>query len=149
MTVVHLLLLALGVLGLVARAHRLSARAPRELGVLGATVIDGTGAPAVPDAVILIENRPIRAVGPRTRTAIPKGPAALLKRSEEIGTIQVGKRADLARLEAIHGGKSATSEMSAWLFARDEFLRDVPLNTRLEIAKSLARKDPAWGWRHE
>lgn len=39
---------------------------------VGATVIDGTGAPAIPDAIILIENHRIRAVGPRSLINVPK-----------------------------------------------------------------------------
>jgi len=38
---------------------------------VGATVIDGTGAPPLPDAVILIDKDRIRAVGSRSRTTIP------------------------------------------------------------------------------
>ena len=41
----------------------------------GATLWDGTGAPAVPDAVLVVEQGRILAVGPRATTAIPAGAA--------------------------------------------------------------------------
>jgi imidazolonepropionase-like amidohydrolase len=41
--------------------------------IVGATLIDGTGAPPVPDAVVLIEGAHIAAVGPRARIRIPPG----------------------------------------------------------------------------
>ena len=41
--------------------------------LLGATVISGTGAPAIRDAVIIIEGSRIRAVGTRTDTPVPRG----------------------------------------------------------------------------
>jgi len=41
------------------------------LAIVGATLIDATGAPPVPDAVVVIEEGRIRAVGPRARVAIP------------------------------------------------------------------------------
>jgi Amidohydrolase family len=43
------------------------------LAIVGATLEDSTGAPAIPDSVILIENGVITAVGPRAKTRIPKG----------------------------------------------------------------------------
>lgn len=49
-------------------------RQPR-LALVGGTLVDGTGAPAVPDAVVLIESGRIVAAGPRSRVKIPKGAA--------------------------------------------------------------------------
>jgi imidazolonepropionase-like amidohydrolase len=40
---------------------------------VGATVIDGTGAAAVPDATIVIRGNKIAAVGPRTKVQVPNG----------------------------------------------------------------------------
>lgn len=45
----------------------------RPLALVGATVIDGTGAPPLHDSVILIQNGRITAVGPRSETKIPEG----------------------------------------------------------------------------
>ena len=39
--------------------------------ITGATLIDGTGTPPIHDAVIVIEGRTIKAVGPRDRVTIP------------------------------------------------------------------------------
>ena len=41
--------------------------------IIGATLIDGTGAAPVKDAVVIVDGRKIAAVGPRGRVAIPAG----------------------------------------------------------------------------
>ncbi|HEX4932910.1 MAG TPA: amidohydrolase family protein [Gemmatimonadaceae bacterium] len=41
--------------------------------LVGATVITATGAPAIPDAVVLVDGRRIAAVGPRATTPVPRG----------------------------------------------------------------------------
>lgn len=43
------------------------------LAIVGATLIDGTGRPPVPDAVILVDGGRIRAAGPRQKVKIPAG----------------------------------------------------------------------------
>lgn len=43
------------------------------IALVGATVIDGTGAPAMSDATIVIRGNRIAAVGPRTRVQVPNG----------------------------------------------------------------------------
>lgn len=45
--------------------------------IAGATLVDGTGAPAVEDAVVLIRNGRIAAVGPRAKISIPRGMAII------------------------------------------------------------------------
>src|SRR5262245_12597634 len=45
--------------------------APERVALVGATVLDGTGAAPVPDATILIEGDSIVAVGPRARIRVP------------------------------------------------------------------------------
>lgn len=53
-----------------------AARAQRPdstLAIVGATLIDGNGGPAVPDAVVLIRGGVIAAVGTRGTVAVPKG----------------------------------------------------------------------------
>ena len=42
------------------------------LAIVGATLIDGTGAAPVPDSAVLIENGRIKAVGPRSKVKLPK-----------------------------------------------------------------------------
>jgi len=48
-----------------------------KLAITGATLEDSTGAPAIPDSVILIEDGIIKAVGPRSKVRIPKGASIL------------------------------------------------------------------------
>jgi imidazolonepropionase-like amidohydrolase len=45
----------------------------RTLAIVGATLIDATGAPPMADSVVLIEGSRIRAVGPKARVPIPAG----------------------------------------------------------------------------
>jgi imidazolonepropionase-like amidohydrolase len=40
---------------------------------VGATVFDGTGSPALVDAVIVVEGPKLRSVGPRSHVPLPKG----------------------------------------------------------------------------
>lgn len=49
----------------------------RYLAVVGATLIDGTGAPPVPDAAIIIQGDRVRAAGPRRQIRIPPGSVPL------------------------------------------------------------------------
>ncbi len=44
---------------------------PQAFALVGGTVIDGTGAAPIPDAVVIFESKRIRAVGPRATTPIP------------------------------------------------------------------------------
>jgi len=67
---------ALGVLSVIIAAspgNPLQARSDPPLALVGATVIDGTGAPPLPDAVVLIENGRIRRVARRSEVVIPEG----------------------------------------------------------------------------
>jgi imidazolonepropionase-like amidohydrolase len=54
-------------------AKRLSPERKGALVITGATLIDGTGSAALPDAVVVIEGDRIKAVGPRNKVTIPKG----------------------------------------------------------------------------
>lgn len=53
-------------------AHVRAQRQP-PLALVGAAIIDGTGAPPLSDAVIIVENGRIAAVGPRSQVAVPVG----------------------------------------------------------------------------
>src|SRR5262245_58326204 len=55
------------------QALPLFGQATGRIALTGATLIDGTGRPPLLDAVVLIENGRIRAVGPRAQTRIPPG----------------------------------------------------------------------------
>jgi len=49
----------------------------RTLAIAGATLEDSTGAPSIPDSVILIEDGVIKAVGPRSKVRIPRHASVL------------------------------------------------------------------------
>jgi imidazolonepropionase-like amidohydrolase len=50
-----------------------AAAAADDLAVVGATLLDGTGAPPVRDAVLVVSGERVRAAGPRSTVSIPKG----------------------------------------------------------------------------
>lgn len=54
------------------------------LALVGATVIDGTGRPAVADAAVIINNGRIVAVGPRTKIKIPENATVVEERGKTI-----------------------------------------------------------------
>jgi len=62
-----------GLLGVIGMTEQLMAQPSHTAALVGATVIDGTDAPALADAVVLIENGRILQVGPRSKVAIPAG----------------------------------------------------------------------------
>jgi imidazolonepropionase-like amidohydrolase len=59
----------------VAMCDALLGSAPAITAIVGARLIDGTGAAAVADSVVLVENDRIRAAAPRARIEIPAGAA--------------------------------------------------------------------------
>jgi imidazolonepropionase-like amidohydrolase len=59
-------------------ADRFSPKRSGPLAIVGATLIDGTGAPPVEDSVVVIEGNRIAAAGPSARVTIPAG-AMLIK----------------------------------------------------------------------
>jgi imidazolonepropionase-like amidohydrolase len=54
-------------------AARFSPKRPGELAIVGATLIDGTGAPPVDNAVVVVAGDRITACGPAARVSIPPG----------------------------------------------------------------------------
>jgi imidazolonepropionase-like amidohydrolase len=54
-------------------AGQMSPSSNKPLVISGATLIDGTGKPAINDSVVVIENGRITAAGPRARVKVPKG----------------------------------------------------------------------------
>ncbi|HEY3314667.1 MAG TPA: amidohydrolase family protein [Bacillota bacterium] len=50
-----------------------SGRKPERIALVGGKLIDGTGAPPVPDGVVLISDGLIEAAGPRARVGLPAG----------------------------------------------------------------------------
>jgi len=63
--------LALGTL--VAAAVAPPARVPNGFAIVGATVLDGTGGPARPDAVVVVDGERVKAVGSRAEVPLAKG----------------------------------------------------------------------------
>src|SRR4051812_46737008 len=63
---------SLVLLSFIAAAPTLSAADP-VTAIVGATLIDGTGAAPVKDAIILVEGATIVAAGPRGRVSVPAG----------------------------------------------------------------------------
>ncbi|MGA7379509.1 MAG: amidohydrolase family protein [Terriglobales bacterium] len=53
-------------------SHGISGSRAETFALVGATLIDGTGQPALPDAAIVIQHGRVVAVGPRTQVKIPK-----------------------------------------------------------------------------
>jgi imidazolonepropionase-like amidohydrolase len=58
-------------------ADRFSPKRAGPLAIVGATLIDGTGAPPVEDSVVIVEGDRISAAGPRARVTIPAGARVL------------------------------------------------------------------------
>ena len=65
----------LALLAALAASSRLAAQgpAPPPLALVGATLVDGTGAPPVPGAVVLVRGGRITCAGPRSACRIPAG----------------------------------------------------------------------------
>ncbi len=61
-----------GMAALAEMSHSIQGRRSALIALVGGTLIDGTGTPAVPDAVVLVSDGRIRAAGPRADIKIPK-----------------------------------------------------------------------------
>jgi enamidase len=73
MTIARFLIMLAFLVAIAGYMNSLRAQTSRPLALVGATVIDGTGAAALSDAVIIIESGRIRRVGPRSQVPIPDG----------------------------------------------------------------------------
>ena len=65
-------------------ADRFSPKRTGPLAIVGATLIDGTGAEPVEDAVVIVDGDRIAAAGPRARVAIPPGAQVLEARGQAV-----------------------------------------------------------------
>ena len=72
------------VLIVVAGPPSIAGQQPGALVIDGATLIDGTGAPPVPDSVLVIENGKIASLGPRSQVRIPAGARTVYARGKYI-----------------------------------------------------------------
>jgi cytosine/adenosine deaminase-related metal-dependent hydrolase len=73
--------------------------APRGLVLIGATLIDGSGAAPLKDAVVVIEGERIVAVGPQSHVRLPKGFRTVSARGQFI--VPVDAPTDAASIEAL------------------------------------------------
>ena len=64
--------------------NRISPQRKGALAITGATLIDGSGKPAIADAVVVIEGDRIIAAGPRSQVTIPKGASMIDARGKTI-----------------------------------------------------------------
>ena len=60
---------------------RLPPAGNRPIAIVGARLIDGTGAPPVDDAVVVVEGDRIRAAGPRRAVQVPRGATSSMPRA--------------------------------------------------------------------
>src|SRR5262245_19307806 len=65
-------------------ADRFSPKRTGPLAIVGATLIDGTGAEPVEDAVVIVEGDRIAAAGPRARVSMPPGAQVLEARGQAV-----------------------------------------------------------------
>jgi len=61
-----------------------TAPGPGATALVGATLVDGTGAPAIPDSVVLVKDGKILAAGPREKIKIPKSARTIDVRGKTI-----------------------------------------------------------------
>src|SRR6516165_7387223 len=73
MTIVRLVLTFIPFVTVAAYTSQFQERSNGPMALVGATLIDGTGAPPLSDAVILIEKDRILRVGPRSQVRLPDG----------------------------------------------------------------------------
>jgi imidazolonepropionase-like amidohydrolase len=100
---------------------------------MGATVVDGTGGPPIPDAVVIVRDQRIVAVGPAKTTAVPPGAAR----------IEVTGRTIVPGFINAHGHVGSTSglESGAALNTDENVRRQLALNARYGITTVVSLGD--------
>jgi len=138
-----------------------SATTTRTTAIVGATVIDGTGAPPLRDATILLQGRRIRAVGPRPSLRLPVGTEVIDGRGRFVvpgfvdANVHIGGNSALANfgdatpdsamarvaVDILRAGVTTIRDTwgrLAWLRqVRDRFRSGRPLGPRLLIAGNI------------
>ncbi len=100
--------------------------------IVNGTLVDGTGAPPVPDGVLLVQGDRILAAGPRSTFAIPRGATQIDARG---GTILPGF------INAhVHDGFN-TDNLSAWALGGVTTIRDEGMRSASDIAGQIAWRD--------
>jgi hypothetical protein len=85
--------------------------------IVGATLIDGTGAPPLPDAVVVIDGSRIRAAGPRAMVPIPQDSERIDARGKWVvpasrgSSVAAGQPADLLILSALSRDSSTSGKI--------------------------------------
>jgi imidazolonepropionase-like amidohydrolase len=99
----------------------------------GATIIDGTGAPPVPDGVIVIQDQRIVAVGPSKTTTVPSGAAR----------VDVAGRTIIPGLINAHGHIGSTSglETGAAVNTEANVTRQLALSARYGVTSVVSLGD--------
>ena len=113
-----------------------------EFAIAGATLIDGTNAPAVPDAVVIVRDGRIVAAGPRAATPIPRGMSVVDGRGQtllaglwEMHTHASGVEFGPAHLAAgITTARDCGGEMDFLIAARDAVEKQHAIGPRMLLA---------------
>ncbi|MCE7994304.1 MAG: amidohydrolase family protein [Roseivirga sp.] len=90
---------------------------------VGATLIDGTGASPINDAVLLVENGRIRQVGSKEVVDIPKGAQEVDMAGKYVMPGMINGHGHIGGTEGLQGGK----------YSRENLLRDLALNARYGV----------------
>jgi imidazolonepropionase-like amidohydrolase len=124
-------------LALLACALAPALSAQERMAFVGARLWDGTGAPAVADAVLVVEGGRVRAVGPRASTPVPRG----------FTTVDLAGRFVIPGLINAHGhvGSARGLESGPSVYTREVVLDQLRLNARYGITTvvSLGGDGPA------
>lgn len=109
---------------------------------VGATIIDGTGATAIKNAVLIVDGKEIVAVGSADEIALPEGTEVM----------EVSGKTIMPGLINAHGHIGATEGLDGNRYSKANVLRDLKLNARYGITtvNSLGGDEqPSADFRHE
>jgi len=110
------------------------ALAADRLAIVGAMVIDGTGAPPLPDAVVVIEDERVTSVGPRATIEIPDGVEVIDATGKWLIPGLIDAHVHLSRSASLY---SAPDDLDLRAY-RDWATDEVP-RTRAALPRTLAR----------
>jgi hypothetical protein len=111
--------------------------------IVGATVIDGTGAPALADAVIVVLKEETRAVGRRAEVALPKGIPYLDGRGLFVlpGRLRQPKVRDALRAK-VRGGTAFERALAEILGGQPSVPADATIEPGHRADLAVLEKDP-------
>ena len=108
--------------------------AAERVAIIGATVIDGTGAPPLPDTVVVIDDARIASVGPRATAKIPAGAEVIDASGQWLIPGLIDAHVHLSRSASLY---SAPDDLDLRAY-RDWATDEVP-RTRAALPHTLAR----------